>query len=240
MTKIFISDEISGVKGLQYIKNSVSELAVKTGATVKAVSQDKRCALIYDCPDYYADVFHAEAADKIAEVIAVGYKYEYFKKEIKTAGLNKSEREILLASLIAADLAEDKKYVFDRVKGEKQAAIDGIYNFRLKPLKKKWKDVADYIPQCFLGSQLKDFVVYLIENRKKRAYVDDTKVYDNYYRRLKRCALLGGEELPVIREVLLSGCGEVEIRGQIPPVDEKYLKEFYGDRVYFAQKNASF
>ncbi len=240
MTKICISDESSGVKGLQYIRNSVSELAVKTGACVKTVSQGKRSALIYDCPDYYADIFHAEAADKIAEVIAVGYKYEYFKKEIVAAGLNKSEREILLASLIAADLAEDKKYVFDRVKGVKESAIDGIYNFRLKALKKKWKDVADYIPQCFLGSQLKDFVVYLIENRKKRAYVDDKKVYDNYYRRLTRCTLLGGEEMPVIREVLLSGCGEVEIRGALPEEDERYLKEFYGDRVYFAQKNASF
>lgn len=240
MTKICISDELSGAKGLNYIKNSVSELAVKTGATVKAVSQDKRRALIYDCPEYYADIFLAETADRISEVIAVGYKYDYFKKEIKTAGLNSSEREILLASLIAADLADDKKYVFDRIKGEKQAAIDGIYNFRLKPLKKKWKDVVEYIPQCFVGSQLKDFVVYLIENRKKRAYVDDQKVYDNYYRRLTRCALLGGEEIPVIREVLLSGCGEVEIRGALPEEDEKYLKEFYGDRVYFAQKNAYF
>ena len=83
-------------------------------------------------------------------------------------------------------------------------------------------------------------MVYLIENRKKRAYVDDCKVYDNYYRRLKRCALLDGEEISVIREVLLSGCGEVEIRGALPKTDETYLKEFYGDRVYFAQKNAYF
>lgn len=240
MTKICISDGSAGLKGLQYVKNSVSELAVKTGATVKTVAQDKRYSLIYDCPEYYADIFHAEVADKVAEVIAIGYKYDYFKKEVKTAGLNKTEREILLASLIAADLTEDKKYVFDRVKGEKNAAIDGIYNFRLKALKKKWKDVAEYIPQCFVGSQLKDFVVYLIENRKKRAYVDDQKVYDNYYRRLRRCALLGGDDILVIREVLLSGCGEVEIRGEVPKADETYLKEFYGDRVYFAQKNASF
>nr|MBO4518234.1 hypothetical protein [Clostridia bacterium] len=240
MTKICISDEYLGAKGLQYIKNCISELAVKTGATAVSVCQDRRRALIYDCPDYYADIFHAEIADRIAEVIAVGYKYEYFKREIKAAGLNRSEREILLASLIAADLTEDKKYAFDRIKGETQVAIDGIYNFRLKALKKKWKDVVEYIPQCFLGSQLKDFVVYLIENRNKRAYVDDQKVYDNYYRRLKRCALLGGEDMPVIREVLLSGCGEVEIRGALPKEDERYLKEFYGDRVFFTQKNASF
>ena len=73
----------------------------------------------------------------------------------------------------------------------------------------------------------------MAKNKKKRAYIDDCKVYDNYYRRLKRCALLGGEDAKILREVILSDCGEVEIRGEIPPTDEKYLKEFYGDKIYF-------
>jgi hypothetical protein len=39
------------------------------------------------------------------------------------------------------------------------------------------------------------------------------------------------EDGKIIREVLLSGSGEVELCGQLSPTDEYYLKEFYGDRV---------
>ncbi|MBO4251722.1 MAG: hypothetical protein J5911_03560 [Clostridia bacterium] len=240
MATICITDDITGLNGLEYIKNSVSELTAKTDTAVCIKTQYKRCNLSFDCPEYYSDILFAEVADRVAEVIAVGYKYKYFTTAVKVAGLSDTEREILLASLIAADLAEDKKYAFDRIKTLKDAAIDGVFNFRMKPLRKKWKDIAEYMPAAFIGSQLKDFVSYLLENKKKRTYIDDCKVYDNYYRRLKRCSLLGGEDGEIVREVLLSNCGEVEIRGTLPPTDEKYLKDFYGDRVYFAGNNASF
>lgn len=239
MAKILITDGASGCKGLNYIKSSLAEIAEKTQSKATLYSKDERCVLLFDTPDYYADILREETADRIAEVIAVGYKYDYFKKAVKVAGLTETEREILLASLIAADLKEDKKYAFDKIKEMAEINIDGAFNFRLKPLIKKWRDIADYMPACFVGSQLKDFVSYLLENKKKRTYIDDQKVYDNYYRRLKRCSLLGGKGGEIIREVLLSDCGEVEIRGTIPKEDEKYLKEFYGDRVYFAERNAT-
>ena len=104
----------------------------------------------------------------------------------------------------------------------------------LIPLKKKWQEIVTYIPTTFMGSQLKDFMSFLLENKKKKVYVDSGRVYDSHYRRLKRCSLLGGEGVNVVREVLLSGCGEVELSGKIESDDERYLKEFYGDRVYFA------
>ena len=239
MAIICITDDLTNLNGMEYIKNSVSEISKKTDSCVSLKTQSNRCKLTFDCPDYYSDILFAEVADRIAEVIAVGYKYRYFTSAVKVAGLSDTEREILLASLIAADLTEDKKYAFDRVKTVQDAAIDGIFNFRLKPLKKKWQDIAEYMPAAFIGSQLKDFVLYLLENKKKRTYIDDCKVYDNYYRRLKRCSLLSGEDCEIVREVLLSNCGEVEIRGTLPPTDEKYLKEFYGDRVYFAPTSYS-
>lgn len=238
MTEICITDGAAKANGLRYIKNSVAEITAKTGAVVRLFERGARCRLTFDCPEYYSDILHAEVADKIAEVIVVGYKYEYFKTAIRLAGLNRTEREILFASLIAADLSEDKKYAYERIKNVRETAIDGVYNFRLKPLKNKWKDVAEYMPTCFVGEQLKEFVSFLLENKKKRAYIDDCKVYDNYYRRLKRCDLFGGDgfdEGEIVREVIMSGCGEVEIRGTLPETDEKYLKEFFGDRVYFAQ-----
>ena len=40
------------------------------------------------------------AADKIAEVLCIGYKYDLLSRHIRPAGLGRQEREILLAAII--------------------------------------------------------------------------------------------------------------------------------------------
>ena len=142
----------------------------------------------------------------------------------------------MIASLISADLEEDKRYTFEKLRGVKELAVDGIYNFRLQALRKKWEEIVSYMPKCFVNSQLKDFIGFLLENKRKRVYVENECVFDSHFRRLNRCSLLGGENLVLLREILLSGAGEVEIKGKISELDEKYLKEYYGDKIYFVNK----
>jgi hypothetical protein len=186
-----------------------------------------------DCPIDCQDIIKAEIADKTAEIIVVKYKYEYFKECLKIGGLSSIEKEILFSGLIAADLEDDKRYVYERIKLYKDVAVDGFFNFRLQPLKNKWKDIVNYVPNCFLPSQLKEFVAYLVENKKKRVFVDNGRVYDWHYKRLKRSLLLDGDSIKIVREVILSNCGEVELLGEIPKYDEYYLKEFFSDRIIF-------
>ena len=50
------------------------------------------------------------------EVIAIKYKYDYFSRTVKVSGLDQTQKEILLASLIAADLDSDKKYCIGKLK----------------------------------------------------------------------------------------------------------------------------
>ena len=75
-----------------------------------------------------------------------------------------------------------------------------------------------------------------MENKKKRVYIDDGKVYDAHYRRLNRSELLGGDKVKIVREVLLSNCGGIEVSGKIPEEDEFYLKEYYSDNITFSTK----
>lgn len=236
MTSITISENKYNESNLLYIQSSIGELLSHADCSIKAQNHDCRAILSIDSPEYYLDIIRTELADKVAEIIAIKYKYEFFKKNINISGLSNIEKEIMLTSLIAADLDDDKKYAFDRVKQYGYISIDGIYNFKLNALRKKWQDILGCIPSCFMNSQLKDFVYYLLENKKKRVYVDDGRVYDCHYRRLKRSMLLDGEEIKIIREILLSNCGEVELCGEIPKDDEFYLKEFYCDKIYFSQK----
>ena len=237
MNQITVTENDYNENNLLYVQSAMSELFAHAECSVSEYVVDGRAILTITCPEYYDDVIRAELADKLAEIIAIKYKYDFFKKSIKTCGLSKTEKEILLTSLIAADLEDDKKYSFDRIKKYKEISIDGIFNFRLKQLKAKWIDIVQYIPTGFLSSQLKDFVSYLIENKKKKVYIDSGKVYDSHYRRLKRSALLDGEDIKIIREVLLSNCGEVELNGSIPKDDEYYLREFYNEKIIFS-KNA--
>lgn len=234
MTSISISDNQFNEENLFYVQSVAGELLSHADCTVKNEVKDGRAILSIDCPEYYSDIVKTEIADKLAEIIAIRYKYEYFKKNVRIGGLSSVEKEILLTSLIAADLDDDKRYAFDRIKHFRDIAVDGIYNFRLKPLKKKWEGIVSYIPTCFMNEQLKDFVSYLLENKKKRVYVDSGKVYDSHYRRLKRSSLLDGEGVKIIREILLSNCGEVELNGSLPKEDEYYLKEFYSDKIIFS------
>lgn len=234
MTSITITENQSNEDGLLYVQTSGSELFLHAGASARLVTVGDRSILTVNCPEYYLDIIRAEIADKVAEIIAIKYKYEYFKKNLHVGGLSSVEKEILLTSLIAADLDDDKKYAYDRVKCCREISIDGTYNFRLKPLRKKWDDVVDCIPGCFLNSQLKEFISYLTENKKKRVFVEHGRVYDSHYRRLKRSSLLGGEKIKIIREVLLSNCGEVELLGELPDEDEYFLKEYYNDKIIFS------
>ena len=198
-------------------------------------SGSDRITLSLTCPEHYHQIVKAEIIERVAEIIAISYKYEFFKNNLSVSGLNSTEREILLASLISADLEEDKKYALDRLKNQTEFVIDGFFSFRLKPLKAKWQDIVSYMPPCFISSQLKDFILYLLEHKRKRVYIDNGKVYDWHFRRLKKCSLLKGEQVKILREVLLSGCGEVEIAGKVPQEDERYIKEYYGDKIFFSQ-----
>lgn len=234
MVRILVSDKEREGSSLLYIQNSLVEVLGSSGCKVKTHVIEGRAELIVECPEYYSEIIHTEVCDRVSEVIAVRYKYNYFSSAIKMGGLNQTEKEILFASLIAADLPEDKKYAFERIKRDNLIAIDGAFNFRMQPLKKKWEDIVSYVPSCLINSQLTDFVTYLLENKKKRIYIDNGKVYDSHYRRLKRRSLLGGVGVDVVREVLLSNCGEIELNGKIPEEDEFYLKQFYGDKIIFS------
>lgn len=234
METIAITESAAAESNVLYILSTLSELFSHAGCSTEYGVFEGRAKLTVTCPKQFKEIVLAEICDKAAEIVAVKYKYDFLKDELHISGLSAVETEILFAGLIAADLSEDKRYAFRRYSEASEITLDGTYNFRLAPLKRKWKDVVDYMPKVFIGTQLKEFISYMIEDRKKRVYVSGGKVYDAHYRVLKRRDLLGGEGAELTREVLLSGGGEVELSGKIESEDEFYLKEYFGDKIFFA------
>ncbi len=236
MITLTVSEKDYKENNLLYAQTNLAKLSEQTGFDIKFNVYGSRSVLTLSCPKYFAEIVSCELKDKLSEIIAINYKYDFFKKNVKVNGLNDNEYEILMASLIAADLEDDKRYAYDKLKDLSEFAIDGVFNFRLQALKRKWEDIVSYIPTCFINSQLKDFVRFLLENRKTRVFVDDGCVYDSHFRRLSRVSLLGNDNLQIVREIILSNAGRVSIKGEIPKEDEEYLKEFYGDKIDMTDK----
>ena len=236
MSQIKITEASNKSKNVIYIYDMLSAVIKQLGCVSDLRGGKNRYELIVDVPSSYKELLINEIEDKIADVISVNYKYTFFNKRLNSSGLSAVERELLLTALISADIDEDKKYVVKKLKNYTEYTLDGIFNFRLKPLKEKWLDIVSYIPPGFQSVQLKDFIVYLIRDKMgKRVYFDGGQVYDKRYNLLKRIELLSGDsgEIPIVKEILLSGAGEVELGSPLPERDEFYLKEFYGDRVRF-------
>lgn len=237
MSQLKITESAKRGKNVTYIRETLSAVTKQLGCLVDLRGGKNRYELTIEVPSEYKNLLVSEAEDKIADVISVNYKYAYFKKNSNLSGLKPVERELLLTSLIAADIDEDKRYVVKKLKAFQEYALDGIFNFRMKALKEKWLDILSYIPAGFQSTQLKDFIIYLIKDKMgKRVYFDEGSVYDKRYNILKRRELLSGDsgEISIVKEILLSGAGEVELASPLPKNDEEYIKELYGDRVRFS------
>jgi len=234
--KLTVSDSFFRAKYIEYIKDSLSGIVKGLGGAAEMTERDERAELVVTLSEDCAPYFRSSLEEKIGEVIAVGYKHEYFEKYVRVSGLNDEEYSLLLAALIAADFTEDCSYAASKTVGDPYT-IDGSFNFTLKPLAEKWAEVVACLPPVFRPGQLKDFISYLVSERKSRkVYVAKGGVYDECFTRLKRVNLCGdGEELKTVREVILSGAGTVELDFKPPEKDEFYLKEYFGEKIFFGK-----
>ena len=234
MSLFYVTDTFENNANILYIRESLSDLFFKDG-NVKVFADRTRAGIALQVDDEYAKIAREELFDKISDVIAIGYKYNFFERKIILDRMRQEQRELLLASIISADVEEDKRYIKNKLStlGD-SCAIDGFYNFRLKNLINKWVEIAGYVPNYFSELELREFIIYLIgEKRGKKVFIDGERVYDRRYNRLKRVTLLPEGELKIVKEVLISGAGEIELKGILPKADEKYLKEYFGDKICF-------
>ena len=232
--ELVASDAAYRRDNIEYIYKTLKKAFKSAGGRSRTEERDGRYEFIATLPAEAERFLRPTLEDKIADVVAVNYKYEFFRRTVKASGLKSAEYEILLSALIAADIEDDKRYVISRL--AEPYAIDGSFTFLMKPLKKKWTEVVGFIPAYFCSDQLRDFVSYIVGEKKgKRVYVAGGGVFDDRYNKLDRAFLAGGGETKLIKEILLSSSGEVEVDRKISETDEYYLKEFFGDKIFFGK-----
>ena len=171
------------------------------------------------------------AEEHIADVIAVGYKYAYFERNLPLPLLSKPKKRLLITALVAADYREDRAYVARRIKGSSCYCLDGMFHFRLQELKKRWQGIVDYVPADMGESSLEGFLEFLAEDGVGKLFLKNGKVYDEEYRPLSK-SLLTGVESPV-GEILLGGAEQVYCFGDVDDDTREFLEKYYGEKAVF-------
>ena len=230
----FTVTDTASESNINYIGNTIGEILASTSGHLKTFEIGEGAGIMLSLNPRYSDFIIEEIKDRIADVIAVSYKYDMFSAKIRPSGISEYQRQILLTTIIAADIEEDKRYVKSKLCVSEENSIQGIFNFKMKALKDKWEEIASFLPSYFTSELYKNFISYMLEDfNEGKVYVLEGKVFDDRYNRLRKSCLLGGEGSPVIKEILLSKSREVELMSKIGESEENFLKEFYGKKVIF-------
>ena len=220
---------------LELMRESLSSVLCATDTEVLDLSDRNYRKYRLEIPDPYYDFLMAELKEKIAELIVIGYKYDFFSENLRTAGLSEENRELFLTAIIAADLADDRRYAVRKITLGEEISVDGLYHFRMQKLLAKWQEILSALPEYLSEDLYRSFMLYLIEDfPEKPVYVVDGKVFDEHYNRRTNARLLGESTVDgTVREILLCAGKEVHLLGKVSEKVEEFLREFYGRNVVF-------
>lgn len=234
MRTVFLT-ETGKTNHLQFLLRGLSTVFTTTNTTAHDVSNGKYQKISLTIPDPYREFILAEIRQKLAEILVVGYKYRFFKESVRVSGLTAEQKELFLTAIIAADLADDRKYAENHIQMEDEISLDGVYHFRMQRLCRKWEEIVDCLPSYFTEDLYRNFMQYLIDDFEgEQIYIVKDKVFDSHYNRSFLGALAGdSDSLRLQKEILLSCGKEVHLVGPPERAAVEFLKEFYGANVFF-------
>jgi len=223
----------SGFDGLymSYLYGKVKEKFSYLPSKIDLEKEGDTTVVAFETEKKYCPYVRKFTEENIADIIAVGYKYQYFQKRLTLPLLNEEEKRLLFTALAAADLKEDRTIVAEALCGAEKYCLDGFFHFRLQELKRRWDGIAEYIPTDFGKQSLEGFVGFLVEDGEGKIFLKDGKAYDETYRVLSKSALTGKSSL--IGEILLLGAERVYCFGKADRETEAFLRKYYKGKAIF-------
>lgn len=191
---------------------------------------EERTALRISVPQN-AEYIRTQLYECISEIIGIGYKYEFLRGRLNVC-LSKRESKLLRSALIAADYEGDKTYIRRKLERSEEYAIDGIYSFRLAPLREKWERIVSYVPDGFSSSDLNKFCEFLVGESQNKIYLKGNTVFGENFVPLRRSRLTGEEDTET--EIVLSDAGFVYCLGEVDGAVEDFLQKYYAERAIFS------
>lgn len=226
MQEFIVSDKAQRIRFLDHLSFSLSE---KTGRCGERVFSEGRAAVRFFLKQ---EEEREKLKREISDLLAVGYKYEYFQSKLAVC-LGKKEKKYLLCAMIAADLEGDEAYIADKMTGDgKEFCVDGFFRFRMQPLVCKWDKIISYVPAAFSRKDLDAFISYLVSESRKKVYLKGNRVYDDNFCRQTRSRLVGEEDAET--ELLLADAGCIVCLGENEDALGEFLQKYYPQRLIFS------
>lgn len=230
MEEITITERKERSGNITYLYNALMDGLLRAGGAGELLFGEERTALVLRLNGEEAAI-KKRVHEKLAEIICVGYKYEFLSARLRVC-LSRRERKLLLAALIAADLEGDGAYVRRKLERSQEYAIDGFYAFRLSSLREKWERIADYVPESFASHDLKQFCDFLVGESRNKIYVKGNVVFGENFVPLRRSRLTGEEDPET--EIMLSDAGFVYCLGEVEESVGDFLQKYYAERAIFS------
>lgn len=227
--EIIVSDACGHGSYLSYLYNQLSAELLRLHGKAR-LSFGERPELRMEIPAA-GPRFNRMLASEIAEIIGVGYKYEFLKRSLNVC-LSKRETKLLRAALIAADYESDAAFIRRKIGESGEYAIDGIYHFRLKALREKWLKIVGYVPSGFTTEDFGRFCEFLVGESRNKVYLRGNVVFGENFTPLRRSRLTGEEDLET--ELLLSDAGFVYCIGEVEEGVGDFLQKYYAERAIFS------
>jgi hypothetical protein len=187
--------------------------------------------LAFETERAYCPYVRKFTEEKIADIISVGYKYEFLKKRLALPLLNEQKKHLLLTAIVAADYREDKAYAVRKIRGAESYCLDGVFHFRLQELIKRWEGIAEYVPVNMSEAGIEDFLSFLAEDGEGKIFVKNGKIYDEEYRLIRKSILTGVES--TIGEIVLGGAERVYCFGDTEEEIRLFLQKYYKEKAVF-------
>lgn len=152
----------------KYLCKELKKNTQDFGVQVRTYSEDKKVFVVASCDKNERPRLHFFLCDAIAEVISIFYKLEFIEKNLKLRINQAVYFSAFEKALIAFDRETDKYLITHNLKIEKSIFLDSFYEFKLKSLRNKWKELirlanenASYL---LCNDTFIDLLKFLIEN----------------------------------------------------------------------------
>lgn len=223
----------NGFDGLymSYLYAKVRERFSFLPATCDMARHGNRTEIAFKTEKEYTPYVRKFAEGHIADVICIGYKYDFFEKRLALPLLTELQKRLLITAIVAADYREDRAYVVRKIRGAESYCLDGVFHFRLRELIKRWEGIAEYVPVNMSEAGMDDFLSFLAEDGEGKIFLKNGKIYDEEYRPIRKSILTGVES--TIGEIVLGGAERVYCFGETEEEIRLFLQKYYKEKAVF-------
>jgi len=157
---------------IDYIKNILSLEKFSLPHIAKEKEKDGRHFLILTFDENIKETFLYRLKDLVAEVICLTYKYDFFLENLKLKIDNSELKLAFIKCLSIYDIEADKDYIFSLNLIDRVVCVDGIFNFMLKSLTDRWREVVKLTNLNFHSFKSKEsqilFIKYLLNTQHSK------------------------------------------------------------------------